>query len=316
MKISTIELSVPQRRLMEIFSQHEDGGDFGDGRIRNLLKYLRELLKKEKVPAKTLDDMLDGLLPPIDFYGYYDATMRNLYGSEPDCYAPMPDELPEAEYLASLRNCFPKVFLELLSKPVKWVDPKGNLILTWALGYDRYICDEVWYASEDTRMIFRIISDYIEIRANPWPSMMEYFLADWTKYLLTREWPDNIEELKYERRLRLSFQEVNAHLAAENQAFREASQDHFITIIDAARAVLRLEFEQDDIEAQAEALKKRIMRCNPGLTPVFSGKLRRKYFAVGRVIDAFKRDKTIKLTNSAIHDAIRAKAAPRSELEE
>jgi hypothetical protein len=316
MKISTIELSVPQRRLMEIFSQHEDGGDFVDGRIRNLLEYLRELLKNENTPAKTLDEMLNGALPPIDFYGYYDATMRNLYGSDPDCYAQMPDELSEAEYLASLRNCFPKIFLALLSKPVKWVDPKGNLILTWAMGYDRYVCDEVWYASEDTRMIFRIISDYIEVRANPWPSMMEYFLADWTKYLLTREWPDNTEELKYERRLRLSFQEVNAHLSAENQAFREASQDHFITIIDAARAVLRVEFGQDDIEVQAEALKKRIMRSNPDLKPIFSGKLRRRYFPVGRVIAAFQGDEKIKLTNNAIHDAIRAKAVPRCDLGE
>ena len=48
MKIETIELSVPQRRLMEIFAKDLNEGDFGDKRIRLLLEYLRELLADER----------------------------------------------------------------------------------------------------------------------------------------------------------------------------------------------------------------------------------------------------------------------------
>ena len=44
MQIETIELTVPQRRLMEIFAKNLDNGNFGDKRIRFLLEYLRELL--------------------------------------------------------------------------------------------------------------------------------------------------------------------------------------------------------------------------------------------------------------------------------
>ena len=75
MKIETIELSVPQRRLMEIFAKDLNEGDFGDKRIRLLLEYLRELLADEKMPSDTLCRMLDGTLPDLDFYKFYTAHM-------------------------------------------------------------------------------------------------------------------------------------------------------------------------------------------------------------------------------------------------
>ena len=133
MKIETIELTVPQRRLMEIFAKLDGNGDFDDKRVRRLLEYMRELLNQEKVQSKTLGEMLDGTLPPIDFYGYYDATMRDLYECDSDCYSPAPDELSEADYQDSLIQCFPKIILELLPKPEKWIDPAKNLILTWEM---------------------------------------------------------------------------------------------------------------------------------------------------------------------------------------
>ena len=78
MKIETIELSVPQRRLMEIFAKDLNEGDFGDKRIRLLLEYLRELLADEKMPSDTLCRMLDGTLPDLDFYKFYTAHMCNI----------------------------------------------------------------------------------------------------------------------------------------------------------------------------------------------------------------------------------------------
>lgn len=309
-----LDLTVPQMRLMHIFDTVESKGDFDDRRARAMLDYLRELANESATATPTLDAFLTGTLPPLDFYWYYDAVLREAH--QADCSGPAPDQVSLGEYHDALLNCFPRIFLELFPTPEKTVDPARNLLVTWEMGYGWKIREELWHAPSEVREISKIIFDYIETCVNGFPFQYQNFLTRWTHYLLTREWPDNAEELDRERRLRLSYQEVNAHLAAENQAYREASQDHFITIIDAARAVLRLEFGQDDIEAQAEALKKRIMRCNPGLTSVFSGKLRRKYFAVGRVIDAFKRDKTINLTNNAIHDAIRAKAMQRCDLEE
>ena len=106
MKIETIELSVPQRRLMEIFAKDLNEGDFGDKRIRLLLEYLRELLADEKMPSDTLCRMLDGTLLDLDFYKFYTAHMCNIYDCDYDSYAPTPDELSAEDYLM---NCPQKI---------------------------------------------------------------------------------------------------------------------------------------------------------------------------------------------------------------
>ena len=130
MKIETIELSVPQRRLMEIFAKDLNEGDFGDKRIRLLLEYLRELLADEKMPSNTLCRMLDGTLLDLDFYKFYTAHMCNIYDCDYDSYAPTPDELSAEDYLDSLKNCFPQVFTGLLEKPRQFISASENLILT------------------------------------------------------------------------------------------------------------------------------------------------------------------------------------------
>lgn len=319
MKIETIELTVPQRRLMEIFAKLDGNGDFDDKRVRRLLEYMRELLNQEKVQAKTLGEMLDGTLPPIDFYGYYDATMRDLYECDSDCYSPAPDELSEADYQDSLIQCFPKIILELLPKPEKWIDPAKNLILTWEMGYDRYIHDEVWHTSEETRRIFRIVSDYIEVRAYGWPFMMEHFLSDWTNYLLTREWPDNEafyqQKWQTEKALRESYQNVNTHLVEENHVLKDSLKERFITLTDAARAVLRVIYGQDNVDKEADALRKRISRNNPDMPIAFTGKQGRTFYSVETLIPVFIADRQIGLTEGQIATAIRPAGKSREELE-
>ena len=318
MKIETIELSVPQRRLMEIFAKDLNEGDFGDKRIRLLLEYLRELLADEKMPSDTLCRMLDGTLLDLDFYKFYTAHMCNIYDCDYDSYAPTPDELSAEDYLDSLKNCFPQVFTGLLEKPRQFISASENLILTWEMGYGNRICDEIYTASEETRQIAYIIYDYIDTRSNAWPFMMDNFLAQWTNYLLTREWSDKEAFYKQkwhsEKALRESYQQVNEHLVKENLELKEAIQERFITIMDAARAVMAKLYHKDDVEVPADNLRKLITRHNSNLVADFTGKQNRSYFAVEKLIPLFKAE-DIALTDGEITDAIINKARTREELE-
>lgn len=318
MKIETIELSVPQRRLMEIFAKDLNEGDFGDKRIRLLLEYLRELLADEKMPSDTLCRMLDGTLLDLDFYKFYTAHMCNIYDCDYDSYAPTPDELSAEDYLDSLKNCFPQVFMGLLETPRQFISASENLILTWEMGYGNRIRDEIYTASEETRQIAYIIYDYIDTRSNAWPFMMDNFLAQWTNYLLTHEWPDKEALFKQkwhsEKALRESYQLVNQHLVNENAELKKAMKPRYITIKDAARAVMAKLYHKDDVEAPADNLRKLITRHNSSLAADFTGKQNRSYFAVEKLIPLFKAE-NIALTDGEITDAIINKARTREELE-
>ena len=320
MKIETIELSIPQRRLMEIFAKNLDNRNFGDKRIRFLLEYLRELLAEEKIPSDTLCRMLDGTLPDLNFYKFYTAHMRNVYDCDydDDCYIPTPDELSTEDYLDSLKNCFPQVFMGLLETPRQFIKASENLILTWEMWYGNRIRDEIYTASEETRQVAYIVYDYISVRSNACPVMMEIFLARWTNYLLTREWPDKEALFKQkwhsEKALRESYQLVNQHLVNENAELKKAIKPRYITIKDAARAVMAKLYHKDDVEAPADNLRKLITRHHSNLVADFTGKQNRSYFAVGKLIPLFKAE-NIALTDGEIADAIINKARTREELE-
>ena len=310
-----LDLTIPQVRLMHIFVYIEHGYDYDDHRAKALLTYLQELVREDGIDTPMLDALLGGTLPPLNFSRYFSEVMREVNQCESADYSPTPNEIPLGEYRDALQNCFPALFPALFPEPVWQIDPARNLLVSWAMGYDRKIQDELWNASDDTCQIATVIYAYIDTCIENWPFLHQSFLSHWNHYLLTRKWPDKSEELERERNLRQSFQEINAHLAAENQAHRLAQDEHLITIIDAARAVLRVEFGQDDVEKLADALKKRIIRGNPALAPALIGKQNREYFSVNTLIPLFQDDDRIHLTNGAIHDAIRARSVPRSKLE-
>ena len=148
--------------------------------------------------------------------------------------------------------------------------------------------------------------------------MMDNFLAQWTNYLLTREWSDKEAFYKQkwhsEKALRESYQQVNEHLVKENLELKEAIQERFITIMDAARAVMAKLYHKDDVEVPADNLRKLITRHNSSLAADFTGKQNRSYFAVEKLIPLFKAE-DIALTDGEITDAIINKARTREELE-
>lgn len=48
MNIEHLELTIPQRHLMEIFAKTDVKGDYGDQCVRTLLMYVRELLSRQR----------------------------------------------------------------------------------------------------------------------------------------------------------------------------------------------------------------------------------------------------------------------------
>ena len=85
--------------------------------------------------------------------------MRNVYDCDydDDCYIPTPDELSTEDYLDSLKNCFPQVFMGLLETPRQFIKASENLILTWEMWYGNRIRDEIYTASEETRQVAYIV---------------------------------------------------------------------------------------------------------------------------------------------------------------
>lgn len=320
MKIATIELTVPQRRLMEIFAETEVHGEYGDSRARVLLTYLRERLKEAKIPSPMLDALLDGTLPPLDFSRFFDMVMREVYSCSPGEGAGMsPFELSPGEYRDALLNCFPKIIHDLFPEPVATIDPAWNLLVTWTMWYGDKIRDELLNVTDDELIsLLGLIYEYLWACTENHPAYHRYFLSHWTRYLLTREWPDKEEELRElwekEKTLRVSFQNVNAHLVAENTELRNSDKERFITVMDAARAVLRVVYGQDNVDAEADALKKRIVRNNPQLTAAFPGQQGRIFFPVETLIPLFQADRKIGLTEGQIADSIRAKGLPEDKL--
>ena len=319
MNIERLELTIPQRRLMEIFAKTEVKGDYGDQRVRALLMYVRELLSEHGHHSKNLDSMLDGTLPRLDFRRYYDAAMRAIYDCDDETGGISPEELSPQEYRESMLNCFPKMFYDLFPKPVQYVMPEFNLLVTWEMWYGDIIKQELMDIGDSELIsVLQITYEYIDVCVSGWPEFHQYFLSRWTHYLLTREWPDNEALYKQrwleEKELREAFQKANAHLAKENQEYSDALKEHFITVAEAARAVLRVVYGQDNVEKEADAWRKRIAESGIELGDAIVGRQGRKFYSVTKVIKAFQETNRETVTDVQIADAVNARAVPKDKL--
>ena len=99
-----------------------------------------------------------------------------------------------------------------------------------------------------------------------------------------------------------AFQRANAHLARENQEYGNALKERFITVADAARAVLRTVYDHDNVDREADAWRKRIAESGVELGEAVTGRQRRKFYPVPKIIRAFQE----RLERAGIVTTIRA----------
>lgn len=319
MNIEHLELTIPQRHLMEIFAKTDVKGDYGDQCVRTLLMYARELLSRQGHLSRTLDALLDGTLPQLDFARYYHIVMCKVYDCSIDTPGVSPESLPLQEYRNSLRNCFPRIFYDLFPDPVRYIAPERNLLVTWEMGYGEKVRSELENVYDDElRAVLSVVYDYIQVCISGCLISYQQFLSRWTYYLLTREWPDKEafykEQWSHEKELREAFQRANAHLARENQEYAEALKERFITVADAARAVLRTVYDHDNVDREADAWRKRIAESGVELGEAVTGRQRRKFYPVPKIIRAFQETNRETVTDIQIADAINARAIPKDKL--
>ena len=319
MNIGHLELTIPQRHLMEIFAKTDVKGDYGDQCVRALLTYVRELLSRQGRHSRTLDALLDGTLPRLDFGRYDHIVMCNVYDCSIDTPGVSPESLPLQEYRNSLRYCFPRIFYDLFPDPVRYIAPERNLLVTWEMGYGEKVRNELENVYDDElRAVLSVVYDYIQVCISGCLISYQQFLSRWTYYLLTREWPDKEafykEKWSHEKELREAFQRANAHLARENQEYSEALNERFITVADAARAVLRTVYDHDNVDREADAWRKRVAESGVELGEAVTGRQRRKFYPVPKIIRAFQETNRETVTDIQIADAINARAIPKDKL--
>ncbi len=318
MIIDKLSLTIPQRHLMEIFAETHNIGPYGDQCARALLTYLQSLLAEAGYSSPTLDRMLAGTLPPLNFDRFFNQVMCSVYDCDRE-YWLSPSVIPLQEYQDALLNCFPKVFHDLFPQPTESIDPAKNLLVTWEMWYGDKIVEELDNVKDDDlRGILSLINRYIRVCAAGWPAFHQFFLSWWTHYLLTREWPDDGEIFKAkwqaEEEFRKSCQKTLSLTLQENQQLKSAMEGHYITVMEAARAVLRSLYGQDKVEKETDAWRKRVMACGEDLGVPIEGRQGRKYYPVENVIAAFQTTNRESITDEDIADAIHAKSLAKARL--
>ena len=187
------------------------------------------------------------------------------------------------------------------------------------MGYGEKVRSELENVYDDElRAVLSVVYDYIQVCVSGCLISYQQFLSRWTYYLLTREWPDKEafykEKWSHEKELREAFQRANAHLARENQEYGEALNERFITVADAARAVLRTVYDHDNVDREADAWRKRVAESGVELGEAVTGRQRRKFYPVPKIIRAFQETNRETVTDIQIADAINARAIPKDKL--
>ncbi len=319
MNIQQLDLTIPQRHLMEIFANADPISTYGDECVRSLLTYVQSLLTEIHYSSPTLDRMLAGTLPHIDFERRIMVALCEAYDCSIDECGVSLSEITQDDYRGMLQNCYPKIIDDLFPEPVKSIDPTQNLLVTWEMGYGLKIREELWnIENEEFRAILSLIYEYIMVCSSGWPVLYQSFLADWTKYLLTREWPDNEAELRAklqeEKELRMSYQKSNIILMKKNQEYEDAKDGSFITVMEAARAVLEKIYGRDSIDKEADAWRKRVTDGKFDLGTPIEGRQGRKFYPVGNIISAFQATNQEMITDEDIAHAIDSRSISKARL--
>ena len=164
MNIEKLDLSIPQRRLMDIFANADTTFTYGDECVRALLTYVQSLLAGTSYSSPTLDRMLAGTLPHINFEQCIHAALRSALDCDSDKGGAPLSKISVEDYREILRNCFPKMITDLFPEPVSNIDPSKNLLVTWELEYGDKIREELWIiGNEEFRAILSLIYEYIMV---------------------------------------------------------------------------------------------------------------------------------------------------------
>ena len=287
--------------LMKIFAQRKyNTHRYDDTTAIELLKYLQTLAHAEKVPTPKLDQYLAGEYPPVDMGWHIDDILRNRCGMEYEGFTDV-SAIPLDQYQDICKNIFPEIILKIFPEPVAKLDPYINLLPIWELELYRKVSDEVWYGSDELRGTFALIRDYIYLCVHDWElHTAELFFTSWNEYLLTQKWPDRIAELESELQ---DAQEYNrtADLMLEMQsrrmnALRSAAEEHYITLTDAARRVLTVEFDHNPCDKDVRALAMWLSRQLENAESIQLQPKRPRYFRCEDVLTAFEKHSDIKMT--------------------
>ncbi|MFA6717114.1 MAG: hypothetical protein WCS27_17180 [Victivallaceae bacterium] len=296
-------------------SLHSDRYD--DTLCRKLLKYLQDLLHEKKFKTPQLDMLLAGKYPTLNVEKIINDELNIAHDYEGYYFTPLEDFSCE-QYEDILHNLFPPVFSEYFPYGTKSLESDENILLTWHLYAERKVREELWYAPDELRPFCCLIYDYINAKISEDCIIMEHFLRNYNHFILSHKWRETEQlqlKLKEESLLREQFQSINAHLAKENEQYQNALKTRYITLKDAARAVLRIKYHKDDVESKADAVIKRLKRRYPKLPIPLngSGKQGRQYYPVNSLIPLFQ--SVIKLPEADISCAIRTVGIPRDQLD-
>lgn len=305
--------------LMKIFAQRKyNTHRYDDTTAIELLKYLQTLAHAEKVPTPKLDQYLAGEYPPVDMGWHIDDILRNRCGMEYEGFTDV-SAIPLDQYQDICKNIFPEIILKIFPEPVAKLDPYINLLPIWELELYRKVSDEVWYGSDELRGTFALIRDYIYLCVHDWElHTAELFFTSWNEYLLTQKWPDRIAELESELQ---DAQEYNrtADLMLEMQsrrmnALRSAAEEHYITLTDAARRVLTVEFDHNPCDKDVRALAMWLSRQLENADSIQLQDKRSRYFRCEDVLTALEHHTNIRLTAEQLRIQILDAGIPRSKI--
>ena len=305
--------------LMRIFARrHYHSDRYDDTTAIELLKYLQTLAHAEKVPTPKLDQYLAGEYPPVHIGCHIANTLCNQCGME-DVEIPDMTAMPLEEYQDIGKNIFPEVILKIFPEPVAKLDPYVNLLPIWELELYEKVSDEVWYGSDELRNVFALVRDYIYLCVYDWSCCIaERFFASWNEYLLTQKWPDRIAELESELQDALEYNRT-ADLMLEMQsrrmnALRSAAEEHYITLTDAARRVLTVEFNHNPCDKDVRALAMRLSRQLENAESIQLQKNRQRYFLCEDVLTALEEHSDIKTTAEQLRIQILDAGTPKSKI--
>ena len=305
--------------LMRIFARrHYNSDRYDDTTAIELLKYLQTLAHAEKVPTPKLDQYLAGEYPPVHIGCHIANTLCNQCGME-DVEIPDMTTMSLEEYQDICKNIFPEVILKIFPEPVAKLDPYVNLLPIWELELYKKVSDEVWYGSDELRNVFALVRDYISLCVYDWYCCIaERFFASWNEYLLTQKWPDRIAELETELQDALEYNRT-ADLMLEMQsrrmnALRSAAEEHYITLTDAARRVLTVEFNHNPCDKDVRALAMWLSRQLENAESIQLQPKRPRYFRCEDVLNAFEKHSDIKMTAEQMRIQILDAGTPKSKI--
>lgn len=291
---------------------------YDDAIALELLKYLQSLASAEKLATPSLDLYLAGKYPAMDLGRHIINVLRDRLDA-PELEKPDVGQMSAEEYREACANIFPRVVLDIYPTPSETLDPYANLFPVWTLELKEKVAEEVWYGSEKLRNTFFMIREYIFLCANNWPEGSAYwFFTMWNGYLLNHQWSDRIAELEAALQEERDYSHAaDVMLAKQSQriaALHAAAEEHYITLTDAAKRALEVEFGRHYEEKDLKALTMRLSRQLEGVESLQPRKRRHKYFRVDDVLNALENDPEIKATAEQLRIQILDAGVPRSEI--